>query len=71
MLVKIEIDAQVITTEVKPGGKFEIILNVPHGEIASLFAVKGGTLEDFKANDALHGAYLGVGERGGFSVAPF
>ena len=71
MLVKIEIDAQVITTEIKPGGKFVVILDVPHYSVATLFSVPGNSLEDFEANDALHGAYLAVGERGGFSVAPF
>ena len=71
MLVKIETDAQVITTEVKPGGMFVVILNVRDQSVARLLSVPGESLEDFEANSALNGAYLGVGARGGFSVAPF
>jgi len=51
----------------------EIIMRVkpndPNGP--TLFSVKGETAEDFDDNDALHGAYLLVGERGAFGLSRF
>ena len=69
MRVKLVTDAQVVTTRILPSdgtrrAKFELVLDVPHGSVADLFA-----LSDGPDNTAPIGAaFLGVGERGGFSV---
>jgi len=67
MIVKLVTKAQVVTTRVLPDGEFELVLNVAHGDVADLFSVSGEP-EDFEKTDALCGAFLGVGNRGGFSV---
>ena len=67
MLVKLVTKAHVVSTRILPGGKFELVLDVAHGDVADLFSVPGEP-EDIEKTDALCGAFLGVGTRGGFSV---
>ena len=63
MLVKLVTKAHVVSTRILPGGVFELVLDVPRGDVANLFSVPGKP-EDIDTTAALKGAYLGVGDRG-------
>jgi len=68
MLVKIDIGGHKVLRQTET----EIIIAISkHSTALAVISVQGSTIEEFEANSALKGAYLGVGERGGFSVASF
>jgi len=68
MLVKIGFNAE----QVLERGNGYIILNLsPRWSSPYVCSVPGHTKEDFEAHQALHGAHLHVGERGGLSLNQF